>query len=180
MSIREITPELNSKSNYLEDTTSFRGDRVGLLGTEDRAQPGRLTRLAGQPGGGSGRRPADGACDRPTRDPDDEPAEGGVARAGGRGGDRDAVRAHHQLAKEALLHGKHVLVEKPLTTNVAEAEELIGLAAQQGRVLMVGHTFLYSPAVNELRKLIQDGDLGKIYCVEAERVNLGSIAMISM
>jgi predicted dehydrogenase len=83
------------------------------------------------------------------------------------------VRTHYQLAKEALLHGKHVLVEKPLTTNVAEAEELIALAAQQQRVLMVGHTFLYSPAVNELRKLIRGGDLGKIYCVEAERVNLG-------
>ncbi len=83
------------------------------------------------------------------------------------------VCTHYQLAKEALLHGKHVLVEKPLTTNVAEAEELIALAAKQQRVLTVGHTFLYSPAVNELRKLIQNGDLGKIYCVEAERVNLG-------
>src|SRR6266699_7032125 len=83
------------------------------------------------------------------------------------------VRTHYQLAKEALLHGKHVLVEKPLTTCVAEAEELIALADQQQRVLTVGHTFLYSPAVNELRKMIQSGDLGKIYCVEAERVNLG-------
>lgn len=83
------------------------------------------------------------------------------------------VRSHYQLAKEALLHGKHVLVEKPLTTNVAEAEELIALAAARRRVLSVGHTFLYSPAVQELRKLIQGGDLGKIYCVEAERVNLG-------
>jgi len=83
------------------------------------------------------------------------------------------VRTHYQLAREALLQGKHVLVEKPLTTSVAEAQELIELAERQGRVLMVGHTFLYSPAVNELRKLIQAGDLGKIYCVEAERVNLG-------
>ena len=83
------------------------------------------------------------------------------------------VRTHYQLAKEALLHGKHVLVEKPLTTCVAEAEELIALADQQQRVLTVGHTFLYSPAVHELRKMIQSGDLGKIYCVEAERVNLG-------
>src|SRR2546427_9661206 len=83
------------------------------------------------------------------------------------------VRTHYQLAKEALLHGKHVLVEKPLTTCVAEAEELIALADRQQRVLTVGHTFLYSPAVHELRKMIQSGDLGKIYCVEAERVNLG-------
>ena len=83
------------------------------------------------------------------------------------------VRTHYQLAKAALLHGKHVLVEKPLTADVAEAEELLALAAEQRRVLMVGHTFEYSPAVNELRKLVQSGDLGKIYCIEAERVNLG-------
>src|SRR5713101_7057028 len=83
------------------------------------------------------------------------------------------VRTHYQLAKEALLHDKHVLVEKPLTSSVAEAEELVALAAEQRRVLMVGHTFEYNPAVNELRKLIQSGDLGKIFCIETERVNLG-------
>src|SRR2546421_5761598 len=83
------------------------------------------------------------------------------------------VRTHFQLAKKALLHGKHVLVEKPLTANVSEAEELIALAKEQQRVLMVGHTFEYSPAVNELRKLVQSGELGKIYCIEAERLNLG-------
>lgn len=83
------------------------------------------------------------------------------------------VHTHYRLAKEALLHGKHVLVEKPLTANVKEALELVQLARQMKRVLMVGHTFEYNPAVNELRKLIQQGELGKIYCVEAERVNLG-------
>ena len=83
------------------------------------------------------------------------------------------VRTHYRLAKEALLSGKHVLVEKPLTANIAEAEELVALAQEQGRIVMVGHTFEYSPAVNELRKLVQSGELGKIYCVEAERVNLG-------
>ncbi len=83
------------------------------------------------------------------------------------------VRTHYRLAKEALLHGKHVLVEKPLTANLAEAEELVALAEQQQRILMVGHTFVYNPAVNELRKMIQNGDLGEIYCIEAERVNLG-------
>ncbi len=83
------------------------------------------------------------------------------------------VRTHYQLAKQALLHGKHVLVEKPLTTSVSEAEELVALAEKQQRILMVGHTFEYNPAVNELRKLVQSGDLGKIYCIEAERVNLG-------
>ena len=83
------------------------------------------------------------------------------------------VHTHFTLAKEALLHGKHVLVEKPLTTNVAQAEELIALATKQQLVLAVGHTFLYNPAVEELRRMILAGDLGKIYCVEAERVNLG-------
>lgn len=83
------------------------------------------------------------------------------------------VRAHYQLARQALLHNKHVLVEKPLTASVAEAEDLVELARQRQRTLMVGHTFEYSPAVNELKKLIENGDLGKIYCVEAERVNLG-------
>ena len=83
------------------------------------------------------------------------------------------VHTHFKLAKDALLHGKHVLVEKPLTTNVAEAEELVTLATQQKRILAVGHTFLYNPAVHELRRMILAGDLGKIYCVEAERTNLG-------
>ncbi len=83
------------------------------------------------------------------------------------------VRTHYELARQALLHGKHVLVEKPLTANVEEAEELVALAETQGCILMVGHTFEYNPGVNELRKLVQSGDLGKIYCVEAERVNLG-------
>ena len=83
------------------------------------------------------------------------------------------VRTHYRLAREALLHGKHVLVEKPLTDNVADAEELVALARERGLTLMVGHTFEYSPAVNELRKLVRAGDLGNILCVETERVNLG-------
>lgn len=83
------------------------------------------------------------------------------------------VRTHYALAKEALLAGKHVLVEKPLTASVVEAEELVALAREQQRILMVGHTFEYSPAVNQLRSLVQSGALGKIYCIEAERVNLG-------
>jgi predicted dehydrogenase len=83
------------------------------------------------------------------------------------------VHTHYLLACQALLHGKHVLVEKPLTASVPEAEDLVALAKRQGRVLMVGHTFEYSPAVNELRKLVRDGELGHLYCIEAERVNLG-------
>lgn len=83
------------------------------------------------------------------------------------------VSTHFELARTALLHGKHVLVEKPLTANVAEAESLLELAEAQQRILMVGHTFQYSPAVIELRQLIRDGELGNIYCVEIERLNLG-------
>jgi predicted dehydrogenase len=83
------------------------------------------------------------------------------------------VHTHYKLAKEALLHGKHVLVEKPLAASIEQAEELVALAQEQNCVLMVGHIFEYSPAVNELRKLVQSGDLGKIYCVETERLNLG-------
>jgi predicted dehydrogenase len=83
------------------------------------------------------------------------------------------VRTHYALAREALLHDKHVLVEKPLTASVEEAEELVALARERNRILMVGHTFEYNPGVNELRRLVQSGELGRIYCVEAERVNLG-------
>ncbi len=83
------------------------------------------------------------------------------------------VRTHYKLARAALLHGKHVLVEKPLTANVQEAQELVNFAAEHKRILMVGHTFEYNPGVIELRKLIQSGDLGRIYSIEAERLNLG-------
>jgi predicted dehydrogenase len=85
------------------------------------------------------------------------------------------VHTHYQLARAALLHGKHVLVEKPLTASVAESEELVALAHERQLVLMVGHTFEYSPAVNELRKIVQAGELGRIYCIEAERLNLGLV-----
>jgi predicted dehydrogenase len=70
------------------------------------------------------------------------------------------VSTHFQLAREALLHGKHVLVEKPLTASVSLAEELVALAQEPQSVLLVGHTFEYKPAVNELRKLVQSGGLG--------------------
>lgn len=83
------------------------------------------------------------------------------------------VRTHYTLAKQALLAGKHVLVEKPLTDSVAQAEELANLAEELGLTLMVGHTFEYSPAVNEVRSLVRDGQLGRIYCIEMERLNLG-------
>jgi predicted dehydrogenase len=80
---------------------------------------------------------------------------------------------HYPLVKRALEAGKHVLVEKPLATCVAEAEELMDLAESRGLVLMPGHTFLYSPAVNKVRELIESGELGEIYFVTSSRMNLG-------
>ncbi len=82
-------------------------------------------------------------------------------------------RTHYQLARRALLAGKHVLVEKPLATTSAHVEELIAIAADVERVLMPGHTFVYSPPVNKVRDLIQTGELGDIYFVTSSRMNLG-------
>jgi predicted dehydrogenase len=82
-------------------------------------------------------------------------------------------RTHHTLASAALGAGKHVLVEKPLARTVAEAEDLIELAAASDRVLMPGHTFLYSPPVNKVRDLIRQDALGEVYFVTSSRMNLG-------
>jgi predicted dehydrogenase len=83
------------------------------------------------------------------------------------------VNSHYPLAKEALSQGKHVLVEKPITANTAQAKELVDLAADEGLVLMVGHTFEYNPAVEKVREIIQSGQLGEIYYLNSVRVNLG-------
>jgi predicted dehydrogenase len=80
---------------------------------------------------------------------------------------------HYRLVRASLQAGKHVLVEKPLARTSDEAAELIELADELGLVLMPGHTFLYSPAVNKVRNLIQDGTLGEIYFVTSSRMNLG-------
>jgi predicted dehydrogenase len=83
------------------------------------------------------------------------------------------VSTHQALATAALEAGKHVFVEKPLSASVAEAVELIELADRKGRVLMPGHTFLYSPPVNRIRKLIAAEELGEIHFISTSRVNLG-------
>jgi predicted dehydrogenase len=82
-------------------------------------------------------------------------------------------RTHYGLARAALNAGKHVLVEKPLAKTAAEASDLIALADSRGLVLMPGHTFLYSPPVNKVRDLIQQGMLGDVYFVTSSRMNLG-------
>ena len=83
------------------------------------------------------------------------------------------VRFHHVMAKAALLAGKHVFIEKPMAASVAECQELVDLARQQGLVLMVGHTFLYSPAVRMIKEIINSGDIGELRYISARRLNLG-------
>ena len=83
------------------------------------------------------------------------------------------VSTHHKLAKRALESGKHVLVEKPMAASIPEGVELTRIADDRGLVLMAGHTFLYTAAVNKMKDLISSGELGHIYYVSTTRVNLG-------
>ncbi len=82
---------------------------------------------------------------------------------------------HYTLAKQALLAGKDVFVEKPLCLNIEEAEELEQLAQQLDRILMVGHLLQYHPCVIELQKMVRHGELGRIYTISSHRLNLGTI-----
>jgi predicted dehydrogenase len=82
-------------------------------------------------------------------------------------------KTHHAIVKRALEAGKHVLVEKPLATRLSDAQELAEIAESSGLVLMPGHTFIYSPAVNAVRDLIQSGVVGDIHFVTSSRMNLG-------
>jgi predicted dehydrogenase len=83
------------------------------------------------------------------------------------------ISTHSDIAKQALENGKHVFVEKPLTADSESAEELIRLSAAQRLVLMVGHTFKYSPPVLKIKDIIDSGELGHIYYISSSRVNLG-------
>jgi predicted dehydrogenase len=83
------------------------------------------------------------------------------------------VWSHYELAKAALENGKHVFVEKPFTSNAAQAEELIELAARKNLHIMVDHTFLFTGAVRKIQKLLADGTLGNLYYYDSTRVNLG-------
>jgi predicted dehydrogenase len=83
------------------------------------------------------------------------------------------VWTHFDVAKAALQNGKHVFVEKPFTSSVAQAEELINLAEQKNLKIMVDHTFLFTGAVRKIRKLLDEGVLGKLYYYDSTRVNLG-------
>ena len=82
---------------------------------------------------------------------------------------------HYVLAKQALLAGKHVLVEKPVATRSAEATELDRLARERGRVLLVGHVFLYNEAIRRLKEITESSELGRIYYLHSRRTNLGPV-----
>ena len=83
--------------------------------------------------------------------------------------------SHFSLAKQALNAGKHVFVEKPLATKVAEVDELSRCASEQDLVVMTGHTFVYNSAVRYVKKLIDAGELGELRYIYSQRLNLGRI-----
>jgi len=85
------------------------------------------------------------------------------------------VESHFELSMEALGSGKHILVEKPMATTVEDIDKIGVLAQQNNRVAMVGHTFLYNPAVRAVKEIIDSGKLGDIRYIYSQRVNLGRI-----
>jgi predicted dehydrogenase len=104
-----------------------------------------------------------------TTNPDDiinDPAIDAVAVA-------TPVFTHFKFAQGALKNGKHVLLEKPMTSTVHEAEELIQLAQKKSLTLMVDHTFLYTGGVQKMKQLIEDDTIGKIEYLDSTRINLG-------
>ncbi len=85
------------------------------------------------------------------------------------------TQTHAKIAQEALEAGKHVLIEKPMCTEIGEGQELIALARKKKKILMVGHVFLFNNGILKLKELLNFGDLGKIYYVNSTRTNLGPI-----
>jgi predicted dehydrogenase len=83
------------------------------------------------------------------------------------------VETHFELARAVLQAGKHALVEKPLAMTSAQCRKLNAIAEERKRVLMVGHTFEYHPAVGVMRQMIQSGSLGELYYIDSRRLNLG-------
>jgi len=83
--------------------------------------------------------------------------------------------SHYSLSREALNAGKHVFVEKPLAMNSGHACELVKLAEEKNKILMVGHTVLYNDAIKDLKNIIDSGDIGDIYYIYSSRLNLGIV-----
>jgi UDP-2-acetamido-3-amino-2,3-dideoxy-glucuronate N-acetyltransferase len=82
---------------------------------------------------------------------------------------------HYELTKKALLSGKHVLVEKPITLYTHEAKELIKISDSIKKILMVGHVLLYHPAITKMKELIDGGKIGKLQYIYSNRLNLGTV-----
>ncbi len=83
------------------------------------------------------------------------------------------VWTHFDLAKAALAAGKHVLIEKPMASTSAQCRELIETAAEKGLMLMVGHTYIYSPIIRRIKEIIDYGDIGDLLYISSQRLNLG-------
>lgn len=83
------------------------------------------------------------------------------------------VSTHFAIARDCLANGKHVLVEKPLARSRAEGQALVDMARERGLTLMVGHTFEYNPAVEMLRQIVAEGEIGRVYYTYSARTNLG-------
>jgi predicted dehydrogenase len=98
----------------------------------------------------------------------DDPSVDGVVIA-------TPAASHFALAKQVLEAGKHVFVEKPLATKVAEVDELSRCAAERNLVVMTGHTFVYNSAVRYVKNLIDAGELGELRYIYSQRLNLGRI-----
>jgi predicted dehydrogenase len=84
-----------------------------------------------------------------------------------------AVKSHFPLAKASLMAGKHTFIEKPMAGSSEHCEELIDIAQKNGLVLMAAHTFLYSPVVQKIKEIVEQGDIGEIRYICARRLNLG-------
>jgi len=83
------------------------------------------------------------------------------------------VSTHFPLGMEALEHGKHLLMEKPMTATTEQAEVLIETAEKKNLVLMVDHTFIYTGAIRKIKEIVDSGELGEIYYFDSVRINLG-------
>ncbi|MBS1517262.1 MAG: Gfo/Idh/MocA family oxidoreductase [Bacteroidetes bacterium] len=83
------------------------------------------------------------------------------------------VFTHYELAKRSLTNKKHVLVEKPMSSDIKQAEELINISEKSGKVLMVDHTYLYTGAVRKMKELIDNNQIGNIKYFDSTRINLG-------
>ncbi|MGQ9662700.1 MAG: Gfo/Idh/MocA family protein, partial [Kiritimatiellia bacterium] len=83
------------------------------------------------------------------------------------------VHLHHEMALQSLSAGKHTFIEKPMASSSQQCAELVNLAGKKGLILMVGHTFLYSPAIRRIKEIVDNGDIGQVRYICSRRLNLG-------